>query len=179
MALTATLSVSQADDKSEVIISDLSNYSSTDVKGNFTSRNLILYKSDGTVFRGEGQISDTINFSFAGYPSDSITISGVDRDYALTAVMTLAPIVVVSGSIYTATTKFALTGYVREARFTRCKKQAVQPRLEMNPQYLNDTYRLRLEQDLAIEAAAQGDVTSAQLALDRAAKIIANNPVPY
>lgn len=179
MAISAAITTTQGADKTTFTINDVTPYAGGDSKSNFSARTLIIYKNTGAVYRQPGQVVDTIDFSYGTYPGDSITITGLDKDYAFTIIMTITPIVPVSGSIYTVTVKTALTGYTISAERERWKKSADDPRLEKNQDYLSDTFRLLVERDNAVVAAAANDITSAQLALDRAGKIISLNKLPY
>jgi len=175
---TAAIQISQGANCNEFTIADASSYA-TESKGSFSSRQLIIYKSDGSIFRGAGQTSDVINFDFATYTSDSITIQGLDVDYSFYVLMTLVSSNPQVGSVYTAGTKFALTCYTMSAFYDRAKKQSIDPRYELNRDYVTDTHRLLVEKKAAENAASVGDIVSAQLALNRARRVIVNNKIPY
>lgn len=179
MPLTAAISVSQGSDNTQFTITDTSNYGGSDPKTNISARQIILYKADGTVYRQPDQTADEIDFSFGSYPDDTITIEGLEKDLALSATMVLTPVASQSGSAYSVTSKFAVTGFTRTAFYERQKKQALQPRYEKNTQYITDNHRLLLEADSAENAAAADDIAGAQLALDRAYRITQYNQIPY
>lgn len=179
MALLASISVAQGSDNSTFTITDGSNYGGSDPKGNISSRQLILHKSDGSVYRQPDQLTDEIDFSYASYPGDEIEILGLTKDLALSATMVLTPVASQTGSVYTVTVKFAVVGYTETAIYERCKKQAIQPRYEKDKAYTNDTHRLVVESRNAVVAAASNDIAGAQLSLDRAYRIIQDNKLPY
>jgi len=175
---TASLQISQSGDCDRFTVTDASSYSS-ESKGTFSARSLIVYRADGTVYRQPGQTTDAISFGYAQYPTDSINILGLDSDQAFTVVMSCTSNAPQAGSTYAATTRFALTCFTMSAFYDRHKKQAIQPRYEQNNNYVTDTHRLLVEKEGAVRAASNGDIMSAQLALDRAKKIIDNNKIPY
>lgn len=178
MSITAKFVVSQGADKTKFLLSDATPYDNAEPRAGFTGRQLIIYKSDGSAYRLPGATTDTINFSYGTYPDDEIEITGLEKDQAFSIIMTLTPASPVPGSIYSTTSKFALTGYVTAALLDRMKRQSLQPRLEHNEAFVMDTHRLMLESDNAKKAAAAGDIASAQLSLNRAAYII-NYKIPY
>lgn len=175
---TASLQIQQNGACDRFVVVDNSDYTS-EPKNSFTNRRLIVYKSDGTVYRQPNQTTDEIPFSHGAYPTDQIEIVGLDKDYALTVIMTLTPAAPVSGSTYTVTSRFALSCFTMSAFYDRSKKQSINPRLELNNDYVSDTHRLLVEREAAVKAAAANDVASAQLSLNRAKKIIDNNKIPY
>lgn len=179
MPLIAAISISQGANISQFTITDASNYGGSDPKANFSARKLILYKSDGTVYRQPGQLTDEIDFDFGAYPTDQITITGLIRDLALSATMILTPVVSQPGSTYSITTKFALVGFTMTALYERQKELSIEPRYESNTQFVTDSYRLLLEAETAIVAASANDITGSQLCLDRANRIITDNRIPY
>jgi hypothetical protein len=65
------------------------------------------------------------------------------------------------------------------AFYDRAKKQSIDPRYELNRDYVTDTHRLLVEKKAAENAASVGDIVSAQLALNRARRVIVNNKIPY
>ena len=172
MALTAATQISQGSNCTQFTVTDTSNYGGSDPKGNISSRILTVFKDDGTVFT-------TINFSYALYPTDSVTISGLDKDYAFNVVMTLTPIVVQSGSVYVANNDFSLKCYTMSNFLQRMKLASLQPYYERNKNFTTDTFNILMDADVAVAAAATGDIASGQILLDTAAKIEALNPIPY
>lgn len=179
MPFTASINISQVGSCDSFVVTDTSNYS-VEAKNTFSNRYLIIYKSDGTVYRMTGQTTDQIPFTFGTYTTDKITITGIDKDYALRVQMVVVPNTAQSGSTYTANNTFALTCYSMQAFYDRAKKMAVNNRYERNDDYISDVHRILVEVEGAKAAAASGsDIGSAQLALDRIKKIIDNNKIPY
>jgi hypothetical protein len=178
MAIAASFTVSQGADKTKFSIQDTTPYSGEELKESFTSRSLILYKADGTVFRQPGQTTDEIDFNFNDYPTDVIEITGLDQDYAFRILLTIVPVVTQSGSLYTATVKTALNGYTMSAFFERMHRQSLYPRMEKNDSYNADTHRILMNAEHAVKAAAADDISAAQQSLDRARRII-KIPIPY
>ncbi len=84
MSLVVSFTVSQASDGSSYTIVDTSNYAANGGKAAFTNRQLLIYFSDGTQ-----QAYTPTPFSFANYPSDTLTISGQTVDYALRIVLSV------------------------------------------------------------------------------------------
>lgn len=180
MALTASVLITQGGDCSRFVVKDNSNYEeATEPREGFSDRKLIIYKSDGSVYRKPGQTADEIPFSYADYPSDEIEIDGLTQDYALHVVMTLTPITPASGSIYTVTSKFALVCYTNNYLYERAKKMMLNPRYEQNNNYVADTERIAIAIATAPKAAASDAIESAQIQLDYARNIYEKNPTPY
>lgn len=172
MALTAATQISQGSNCSQFTVTDSSNYGGSDPKANISSRVLVVFKSDGTVFT-------TINFSYALYPSDSVVITGLDKDYSFLVIMTLTPLVPVLGSVYVANNDFALKCYTMTGFYQRMKNASLQPYYERNKNFTTDTFNILMDADVAVAAAASQDISSAQLLLDTAAKIQSSFPMPY
>jgi hypothetical protein len=174
MAITASFTVTQGANANECVITDTTTGVET-----FTDRTLTVYKSDGTIFRPSNSTTDVIDFNPTDYPSDQITLEGLDKDYAFSVVMELTPTVVDGSSVYVTTEKTALTGFTNTAIRQRWLKAADNSRLEQNRDYVLDTYRLKIHKDAAVAAAADDDLVNAQKALKMAARIIRLNKIPY
>lgn len=174
MSIFASLSVSQGSSATSFKVTDTTGGSET-----ITARTLILYKADGSVYRQPGQATDAIDFSPTTYPSNEITISGLDKDYAFSVTMTLTPSSPVGGSTYTVTTKIALVAYSMKAFYDRMLYISENPKYEANLQFVSDTQRIFQEQEIAKKAAASSDITSAQLCLTRAKRIATYSKIPY
>ncbi len=172
MPISALITASQGSDKTKITIVDATPYSVPDNKANFSARTLVLYKSDGTVY-------STIDFSYASYPSDTIDITDLDKDYAFSIVMTLAPISSQVGSVYSVSLKKAFTGYALTALRERMQKCVEQERYEKNRDFITDTFSILLNTKAAETAISDNDIESAQLALTRAKKIAFTNRIPY
>lgn len=178
MSIIAAFTVAQAGDKTKFLLTDTTPYNEVEPRDSFVNRQIILYRADGSVFRPTGATTDTIDFNHTDFPEDTIEILGLDKDYAFSCIMTIAPSSPQAGSEYTATNKFALTGYAVAAQLDRMKRMSLQPILEQNSQFVVDTHRLVLEADNARRSAASGDIATAQMSLFRTDKI-ANAKLPY
>lgn len=179
MSLTAAIQISQGANCDRFTVKDVSNYvASGEAKNTFTARKLIIYKSDGTVYRQPNQTSDKIDFAYGTYPSDEITIVGLTSDLALHVVMTLTPPSVISGSIYIANTKFALVCYTKGYFSVRVKKMRASKRYEENDSYVRDTERISISSKQAVIAASADDIESAQRELNYAKRVFETRPIP-
>lgn len=167
MPITASFTASQSSDCSTFQITDTTNYSAPETKAAMTSRYLYLYNADGTLYR-------TINFAYATYPSDVVTITGIDKDYAFTVNMEITPASPVVGSVYTASKVVALVCYSKVAFFERQNKMVVEPSLLNNTEYLKDSMKIVLGIEAAKNAEADTDVLNSQNAIDRI-KFITDN----
>jgi hypothetical protein len=172
MAFVANYTVAQGLDCSSVVITDTSSYSS-EAKSTFTYRRLYLYKADGTTIKyPSGSTTAYIDFSFASYPSDQITVTGIDQDYGLRIEMQLGKTVPVSGSIYTKSSVCALTCYTNTALYNVCQIAATNPARIDDPVFYDSWSELQTEKDAAVVAATYGDQLSSDAALKRAKNII-------
>lgn len=103
MPFTASFSVSQSQDGTPLTIVDTSNYA-VENKSTFSARKLWLYLADGSTMLADGTISTTptfIDFSFSGYPDDTIEIP-LTMDYGFNIVLELVSLNPQTGSTYTA-----------------------------------------------------------------------------
>lgn len=170
MPITASFTASQSSDCSTFQITDTTNYSAPETKAAMSSRFLYLYNADGTLYR-------TINFSYATYPSDVVTISSIDKDYAFTVNMEITPTSPVVGSVYTASRVVALVCYSKVAFFERQNKMVIEPSLLDNTDYLKDSMKIILDIEAAKNAEADTDILNAQNAIDRIKFITDNDAI--
>ena len=167
MPITASFTASQSSDCTTFQVTDTTNYAAPETKASMTSRYLYLYNADGTLYR-------TVNFSYATYPTDVITITGIDKDYGFKINMEIVRPTPVSGSVYTASRVVALTCYSKVAFFERQNKMVIEPSLLDNTAYLKDSMKIVLDIEAANNAAVDTDVLNAQNAVDRI-KFITDN----
>jgi hypothetical protein len=167
MPITASFTASQSSDCTTFQVTDTTNYSAPETKAAMTSRYLYIYKADGTLYK-------TVDFSYATYPTDVITITGIDQDYGFKVNMEITPASVVVGSVYTASKVVALTCYSKVAFFERQNKMVIEPSLLDNTAYLKDSMKIVLDIEAANNAAVDMDVLNAQNAIDRI-KFITDN----
>jgi hypothetical protein len=170
MPITASFTASQSSDCTTFQITDTTNYSAPDTKAAMTSRYLYMYNADGTLYR-------TVDFSYGAYPSDVITITGIDKDYAFTVNMEITPASVVVGSVYSASKVVALVCYSKVAFFERQNKMVIEPSLLNNTEYLKDSMKIVLDVEAAKNAEADTDVLNAQNAIDRIKFITDNDAI--
>lgn len=168
MAITAALTITQGTDASKITLTDATDYTSEPI-GGMTSRTVVITKSDGTTL-------GTYTFSGTDLTKE---VTDLTKDLSIKAVFTIVPAVVVGGSTYTDTVYQSITGYSMQNFYARHKKLSLNQRLENNKDYTNDTFRILMEVDAAVNSATVEDIAGAQLCLDRAAKIISNNKIPY
>lgn len=172
MAFVANYTIAQGLDCTSVVITDTSSYSSEN-KSTFTYRRLYLYKADGTtIVFPSSSTTPYIDFSFATYTTDQITVTGIDQDYGLRVVMELNSSAPVSGSIYSKSSIAALTCYTNTALYNVAQIAATNPSRLEDPVFYNSWSELQTEKDAAIVAATYGDQLSADYALKRAKNII-------
>jgi hypothetical protein len=167
MPITASFTASQSSDCTNFQITDTTNYAAPETKAAMTSRYLYLYSADGTLYR-------TIDFSYVTFPTDVITITGIDQDYAFKINLEITPASPVVGSVYVASKVVALTCYSKVAFFERQNKMVVEPSLLNNTDYLKDSIKIVLDIEAANNAAVDTDVLNAQNAIDRI-KFITDN----
>lgn len=180
MPLVAATKIIQGGNCDQFVIEDISNYSEAgEPQSGFSQRKLIIYKADGTVYRKPGQLTDELDFAYADFPSNQITIDGLTRDFAFHVIMELTPVLPISGSVYTVDHKFALVCFTNGYLVERVKKMQNNRRYEENQNFATDTYRISTVLDSAVIMAAGDDLNSAQTELDRAREIYINSPLPY
>lgn len=170
MPITASFTASQSSTCSTFQITDTTNYSAPETKAAMTSRYLYIYKADGSLYK-------TVNFSYATYTTDIITITDIDQDYGFTVNMEITPASPVVGSVYTASRVVALVCYSKVAFFERQNKMVIEPSLLNNTEYLKDSMKIVLDIEAAKNAEADTDVLNAQNAIDRIKFITDNDAV--
>ncbi len=179
MSFTASFTATQGQDCTQLTITDTSSYAS-EAKSTFSSRKLYLYKADGTTFKfPSSSTTDYIDFSFSLYPADSITITNIDKDYALNVELILVSNAPVSGSVYNITQLVLLICYTSQFLYSVCEIAASNP-MRVNQEGFYDSWgALQTEEDAATKAATYGDLLSADAALNRAALIISQSNLRF
>lgn len=177
MPFTAEFEVEQDISGSPLLIRDISDYT-TEGKGTFSARTLTLYLADGSTMLADGSITTTptsINFSFAGYPSDEIEIP-ITQDYGFNIVLTLTSTDPQSGSTYVALSVVGLKGHLEA--FAQQKQQGTQAQmaLENDKNYKENLGNLYMEIDNIENSALYSVLSSIQNAIDRAYYRYVNNP---
>lgn len=174
---TASFTISQATSCESMTIVDTSNYTA-EGKGTFSSRKLWIYLSDGTTMIADGSITTTptyINFSFAGYPSDQITIS-LKLDYAFEIVFELTSTNPQTGSTYTATNDVGLTCYSKAFAQSLQQGTQAQTALMNDANYKQNLGNLYMEINNVENSISYSVLSSAQNAIDRIYFNYINNP---
>jgi hypothetical protein len=179
MAFTASYTVSQSSDASSLIITDTSSYSS-EAKSTFSARRLYITKVDGSYVKfPAGSTTDYINFSFASYPTDVITITGFTSDLSLSIQLQLVPITPVSGSTYTSTNIITMVGFTNAAIYNAAQLLATNPIRLSDSVFRESLTQLQREKITGQNAGTYGDQFSAQAALDRANQIILQTNIRF
>ena len=179
MPFVANYTVAQGLNCSQLIITDTSSYA-VETKATFTYRRLYLYKADGTTIKfPSGSTTDYIDFSFAGYPTDQITVTGIDQDYGLRIVMELNSSAPQVGSIYSKSSVAALTCYTNTALYNVAQIAATSPARLNDPTFYESWSQLQTEKDAAVVAATYGDQFSADAALKRAKNLINQSSIKF
>lgn len=170
MAITASISVEPLTDPSKLKIVDDTPNEGTET---YTNRYLTILDSTGSALTG---YPNPIAFSFAGFPTNEITLEGFTEDKALNIVMTLVPTVVVVGSTYTAVADVAMTRFLQRGLYDLQISRFLDNEY---PAKANDTAQidsidLIIEERNANTAVQFGSLIGAQNALIRAGNIIDN-----
>jgi hypothetical protein len=171
MPITAAFTASQSADCTTFQITDTTNYAAPEGKGVMASRFLYIYKSDGSLYKA-------INFSYVTYPTDIVTITDVDKDYAFTIKLEITPSTPVSGSVYSFSRLVTLVCYSKVALFERVNKMTIDPALINNNDFLRDSMKIVIDIEAAKNAESDSDILGSQNALDRI-KFITDNDAIY
>lgn len=172
MSFTAAFSATQSDDCSKITINDTSSYS-TEAKDTFTARKIYLYKNDGTTIKYPSDSEDDfIDFSYADYPSDTITIPNIDKDYSLRIKIEMTSSNPQTGSTYSYEQVSALVCYTKKFDYGIAAAVAVNNNLTKDKEYYNQWSELRTELDAAERASEYQDQNASQQALNRCKKIM-------
>jgi hypothetical protein len=171
MPITAAFTATQSADCTSFQITDTTNYAAPEVKGVMTSRYLYIYKSDGSLYR-------TINFAYATYPTDIVTITGLDQDYAFTISLEITPTTPVVGSVYSLSKVVTLVCYSKVALFERVNNMTIEPALVNNNDFLRDSMKIVIDIEADKNAEADNDILGSQNAIDRI-KFITDNDANY
>ena len=171
MPITAAFTASQSADCTTFQITDTTNYAAPETKAAMTSRYLYLYKSDGSLYK-------SINFSYITYPTDVITITDIDQDYAFTVSLEITPASPVVGSVYSLSKVVTLVCYSKVALFERVNKMTIEPALVNNNDYLRESMKIVIDIEAAKNAEADNDILGSQHAIDRI-KFITDNDAIY
>jgi len=120
----------------------------------------------------------TINFAYATYPTDIVTITGLDQDYAFTISLEITPTTPVVGSVYSLSKVVTLVCYSKVALFERVNNMTIEPALVNNNDFLRDSMKIVIDIEAAKNAEADNDILGSQNAIDRI-KFITDNDANY
>lgn len=170
MAITATITVSQAASPASFTVTDTTVNENSET---YTNRTLTVLDSENNPLAG---YANPIPFSFLTYPTGVISLTGLTQDLALTISMTLTPTVIDPASIYTATNQVALNRYLEQglyniqaARFLSSDLAGV-----ADIQAQLSSIDVILEQVNSQTSVLYGSLVGAQEALDRGQNVINN-----
>lgn len=157
-------------------VNDTSDYT-VEGTGTFTSRKLSIQKSDGSYLTVGAITYNQYVWPFAA--GNSISFTGIDKDYSFLITLTHTPTAAQPGSIYTKSSAAPLVCYTLSGFYTFAHNMAIDNSLEKNYKYVKDVMRLFIEQESAKKAAVDGDYQSSQACLDRAKYIVDNLTLGY
>lgn len=176
MPFITSITITQGADCSQFIINDASTYN-VEGTGTFSLRKLTIQKSDGTFLISGGVTYNNYTWPFAA--GNSITMTGLDKDYAYTVTLTLTSSAPQSGSVYTKTEKPVLVCFIMSSFYANAHKMAINPGLEKDYRFVKDVQRLFIEQESAKKAGIDNDISAAQACLDRGKTISDNLKIGY
>lgn len=181
--ITASLTVGDGTTSGKLKLYDSTNYSVGEPITAFSQRVVYLYKSDGSIYKPSGftYIGDAIDWSDdLDTGGKTLNITGLESDIAIKAVMELTPSgSPVGGSIYSTTSYGITTNLTAGYYYNRMKSVALKQRLESDRSYMQDTYDILGYLLSAQWFIAETDIYTAQLCLDKAAKIESYKLKPY
>ncbi len=175
MPFTTSFTVTQGATCSQFQVNDTSDYS-TEGTGTFANRKLTIQKSDGSYL-----VHNSITYNQYTWPfgTNTITITGLDQDYAYKVTLTHTSNAPQPGSVYTKDASAVLKCFTLSGFYTFSNKMAVNQSLEKDYKYVKDVMRLFIEQESATKAGTDGDFAASQACLDRAKNIIDNLTIGY
>ena len=171
MALTAAIKYIPQLDPSTFQLQDTSNYAAPDSKTNISSRTVTILQSDGT---GIPTYTNPIPFPYSG--GDVLTISGLTQDYALKIILTLTPIFVNTGSIYSEEADVATSRFQEQGLYNIQvqKNNSAFISNQANSVYRTNSIDIIIEELNSQTALLYGDFEGSQDAIDRGLQIIQN-----
>ena len=170
MAITASITVSQAASPASFTVTDTTVNESSET---YTNRTLTVLDSENNPLAG---YTNPIPFSFGTYPTGVISLTGLTQDMALTVSMTLTPTVVVVGSVYTATNQVALNRYLEQGLYNIQAARFLSTDLVgiADVQAQLSSMDIIIEQVNSQTSVLYGSLVGAQEALDRGQNVINN-----
>lgn len=170
MAITATITISQAASPASFTVTDTTVNENSET---YTNRTLTILDSENNPLPG---YANPIPFSFIAYPSGVISLTGLTQDLALTVTMTLTPTSINPLSTYVATNQVALNRYLEQgvyniqaARFLSTDLVGI-----ADVQAQLSSIDIIIEQINSQTSVLYGSLVGAQNALDRGQNVINN-----
>lgn len=162
--------------RDSIRIIDDSTWTSGYYPNNMQSIVVKLYKSDGTLYKPSGYSSTSIPWTGGISFLDALVISGIDRDYAFRVVVVVTKTI---SEVYTFELFMFMNGNCLSYAYERMKMAALQPKIENSSNYMLDTSTIYMYGKTAKYYELSGDMTSAQVCLDRAYRLETYNLKPY
>ena len=169
MSFTANFSSSQGSTLNQLIITDTSTGSDT----NLTDRQIFLYKIDGSTLVPPGTSTLYVDFPIA--LGSTITIPVLDKDYSLSIVINWISSSPIPGSTYTKTLIQTYTGNTALFIYNLIQTMTAKPTIINDDQFYADLGKIQTEVDNANEATVYNDQYAAQSALSRAQLFMGNS----
>lgn len=170
MAITASISVSQAASPASFTITDTTQNQGSE---SYTNRTLTILDSENKPLEG---YSNPIPFSFSAYPTGVISLTGLKKDMALSISMTLTPTVVDPASVYTANKQVSLNRHLEKGLYDLQAARFLSTDLKgiADVQAQLSSIDIILEQVNSQTSVLYGSLVGAQEALDRGQNVINN-----
>jgi hypothetical protein len=170
MAITATISVSQAASPASFTVTDTTTNQGSET---YTNRTLTVLDSENNPLPG---YSNPIPFGFDNYPDGIISLTGLTQDLALTVSMTLTPTAIDPESVYTATNQVALNRYLEQGLYNIQAARFLSTDLVgiADVQAQLSSMDILIEQVNSQTSVLYGSLVAAQEALDRGQNVINN-----
>lgn len=169
--LVTSFSVAQNATGTAWVITDTTNYvAAAEVYTLFTARVVTMTKNDGSTVTVPA-------FPYVGGNGDTLTVTGIDRDYSLSVTMALTRPNPVSGSIYTKTGIYTSTTFIQAFLYSLLQTIAAKPDVVNDPIFQSSLRQLQNESSNAATANSYNDQNAAQAALNRGYNIMNNSTI--
>jgi hypothetical protein len=176
MSFTANFTATQGADCSSFTLTDTSVYTSESTS-TFSSRKVSIQKSDGSylVLGGITYQNYELPFSYG----NTLTLTGIDKDYSFYITLALTSTSPQSGSTYLKSNAVVLVCYTMSGFYTFSYQMAINPSLEKDYKFVKDLMKIWIEHESAQKSAEDADFQASQECLDRAKFIIDNLTIGY
>lgn len=177
MAITASIVYLPQLDPTTFVLQDTTPYAAPDSKSNISQRTLTILDYQNNPLPN---YPNPISFPIGGSNPDTISISGLTADKALSILMTLTPVSPQSGSVYTATIDVATNRFLQQGLFNiQVAANNTSPiSTQAKDQYREDSIDLIIEMQNSQTALLFGDFTGSQNELNIGQNIINNSVLP-